>query len=265
VTAIFAHRGCCGVPAPRENTLAAFDAARRSGADGVELDVRATADGALVVHHDRAVPGAGDVGRLPVAKLPREVPLLEDALAACAGVQVDVEIKGGPDEAVLVARQLVARELAARLLVSRQLAEPGAEPGALAGVLVSSFDPECLLAVRELAPEAPTGLLVGWEGDARVALDRAAALGCATVHPHVTQVDAGLVEAARERALGLCVWTVNADADLSHMGALGVEAVVTDRVDAALAILRGPRTGVGAVAKGRLAGSPARNGGEGPG
>ena len=56
--AVFAHRGCTegGL---RENTVEAFAEARRLGADGVELDVRLTKDGALAVHHDAEVPGVG--------------------------------------------------------------------------------------------------------------------------------------------------------------------------------------------------------------
>lgn len=103
MTAVFAHRGCHGVPAPGENTLEAFAAARRAGADGVELDVRATSDGALAVRHGRLVPGLGDVTNISAAELPEDVPLLDDALDACSGMRVNVEIKGGPEEAVLVA------------------------------------------------------------------------------------------------------------------------------------------------------------------
>jgi glycerophosphoryl diester phosphodiesterase len=170
VTAIFAHRGCRGVPGTRENTVEAFAAARRVGADGVELDVRATADGALAVHHDRHVPGVGDVTNVSAAELPGDVPLLGAALQGCAGLRVNVEIKGGPPEADLVARLLLGRRDGT-----------GAHP---ADVFVSSFD------------------------------------------------------AAGARGVGLHVWTVNADADLAAMGALGVDAVITDRVAAAIGILR---------------------------
>lgn len=231
MTAIFAHRGCPGVPAPLENTVEAFAAAARAGADGVELDVRGTADGALAVHHDRHVPGAGDVTNLSAAELPENAPLLAEALNACSGLSVNVEIKGGADEALLVARLLLARGPGT-----------GAPPP---GVLVSSFVPGSLAAVREAAPKVPAGLLVDRRSDARVALGEAARLGCATFHPFVTQVDAGLADAARAAGLGLHVWTVKADDDLAAMGALGVDAVITDRVTAAVRIIRngGERTG----------------------
>ena len=65
---VFAHRGDTSSAA--ENTIGAFLAAVRAGADGVELDVRRSADGALIVHHDAAVPGVGPVSDLLVRDLP---------------------------------------------------------------------------------------------------------------------------------------------------------------------------------------------------
>ena len=70
----------------RENTVEAFAEARRLGADGVELDVRRSADGALVVHHDATSRGRGAVAELGVGRAARHVPLLADALAACDGM-----------------------------------------------------------------------------------------------------------------------------------------------------------------------------------
>ncbi len=248
MAAIFAHRGCHGVPAPRENTIDAFDAARRSGADGVELDVRATADGALAVLHDASLPGVGEVANLVAAQLPADVPLLGDALAACSGLRVNVEVKGGPEEAELVAACL--------LEVGADRSTHGAE------VLVSSFRAESLAAVLRTAPGLACGLLAAWHADAHRALRRAAELGCATFHPFVAQVDASLVAAASERGLGLHVWTVNSDADLAAMGAAGVEAVITDRVAAAIRVLRRGRADADLGSRGDHVGSPATNGGE---
>ena len=98
-TAVQAHRGS---PDPasgvRENTLDAFVRARSLGADGVELDVRLTADGGLAVHHDPVIEGSGPIGELTVGDLPDHVPLLADALEACAGMVVNIEIKNQPWE-----------------------------------------------------------------------------------------------------------------------------------------------------------------------
>src|SRR5579862_4337820 len=109
---ILAHRGAS--KGARENTVASFLEARRLGADGVELDVRRSSDGALVVHHDADVPGLGPVAALRAADLPAYVPLLDAALDACAGLVVNVELKELPGEAGYDAGYPLAR-LVARL------------------------------------------------------------------------------------------------------------------------------------------------------
>jgi glycerophosphoryl diester phosphodiesterase len=91
---VFAHRGCHDdVP---ENTMQAFAAATASGADGIETDVRVSADGFAVLIHDRVLAGC------PVSALPRaeienclghEVPTLDDALLAFPHLYWNVEIK----------------------------------------------------------------------------------------------------------------------------------------------------------------------------
>ena len=97
MTAVFAHRGC--TEGFTENTLDAFAEARRVGADGVELDVRLTADGALAVHHDAEIPGHGAIADLGVADLPAHVPLLSrrpGRLRRHGGQRRDQERPPGP-------------------------------------------------------------------------------------------------------------------------------------------------------------------------
>lgn len=106
---ILAHRGASGYAA--ENSLEAFREARKRGADGVELDVHPSADGAFIVHHDPEVPGAGPIagltqGEIRARLLPNgeAIPTLSEALAASAGLEVWVELKvlgAGRDEAFL--------------------------------------------------------------------------------------------------------------------------------------------------------------------
>ena len=110
MTAVYAHRGC--TEGFVENTLEAFAEARRLGADGVELDVRLTADGALAVHHDAEIPGIGVIGRLAVADLPVHVPLLGDVLGACEGLEVNIEIKNAPGDPACDPTEAVAALIA---------------------------------------------------------------------------------------------------------------------------------------------------------
>ena len=88
---VLAHRGASRAAA--ENTPEAFRLALALGADGVELDVRRAARGALVVHHDSVLNGC------PVRQLARPpLPSLAVALNASAGGLVDVELKTDGDE-----------------------------------------------------------------------------------------------------------------------------------------------------------------------
>jgi glycerophosphoryl diester phosphodiesterase len=226
VTLVLAHRGA---PGPwGENTVAAFVEARRLGADGVELDVRRSADGALVVHHDAEVPGVGPIARARVAELPEHVPLLAEALEACDGMVVNVEIKSDGDEALPLAT-------AAAL----------AEFGQVDRVVVSSFDVACLEAVRRAEPQITLGWLLGVGSNTAAAVARAAERGFEAVHPFVASVDADLVALAEGAGLDVRVWTVNADADLVAMAGLCVSAVITDRPAEALALVatQGPSPG----------------------
>jgi Glycerophosphoryl diester phosphodiesterase len=96
---VLAHRGAC-LRAP-ENTVEAFAVARELGADGVELDVRRTADGVLVVHHDPEVRDVGLIASMTLADLRAARPqlaTLEDALDACRGLVVNAEVKCLPWE-----------------------------------------------------------------------------------------------------------------------------------------------------------------------
>ena len=233
VTAVWAHRGCTE-PAENapggftENTLDAFAEARRRGADGVELDVRLTADGGLAIHHDAEVPGHGPVHTLGVADLPAHVPLLADALGASEGMLVNVEIKNAPQDPGWDEGEAVAALTATAI----------EEAGWTDRVLVSSFQPATLRAVQAADERLALGALWGWAAEPGPALTEAAEAGFRAVHPFVSLVTPDLVARAHDAGLAVNVWTVNAPADLAAMVALGVDAVITDRLGDALAAAR---------------------------
>jgi glycerophosphoryl diester phosphodiesterase len=226
VTAVYAHRGC--TDGFVENTLEAFAEAGRRGADGVELDVRLTADGALAVHHDAEVPGAGPVSTLRVADLPAHVPLLGDVLAVCEGMVVNVEIKNAPQDPGFDPSEAVAGLTAAAIEEARWTGR----------VLVSSFQVATLRAVQAADGRLALGALWGFGDDPGAALREAAEAGIGAVHPFVGMVTPELVVGARALGLAVNVWTVNAPHDLQAMVALGVDAVITDRLADAMAAAR---------------------------
>jgi glycerophosphoryl diester phosphodiesterase len=228
---VWAHRGARRQA--RENTVDAFRRALALGADGVELDVRRSDDDQLVVHHDAAARRLGVLAGQPFAAIRAahpEIPTLDEALDACAGVLVNVEVKNFPGEADYDADDRVAA------LVAEALDRRGGDT-----VLVSSFNLVTLDRFHRLAPAVPTGFLTlrGFEPDAavRLAHDR----GHAAVHPDVRGLRGGraaaFVDAAHHEALRVHVWTVNDPERIRRLAGAGVDAVITDVPDVARAAL----------------------------
>ncbi len=213
---VIAHRGASHLYP--ENTIAAFEGARRAGADWVELDVHLTADEVLAVHHDEHLADGRRIDAVARAALPAEVPALAEALVACGPLGVNVELKSHPParhDAVI--RQLVA-----------DLDAWGGE------VLVSSFDGTLLGRVRELAPALPTALLVlPGEGPAAV-VGACTSVGHVALHPWDGMVDEELVRACAAASLAVNVWTVDDPVRIRELQALGVQGIVTNEPEVAL-------------------------------
>ncbi|MEX2322194.1 MAG: glycerophosphodiester phosphodiesterase [Acidimicrobiia bacterium] len=228
---IVAHRGARSV-AP-ENTVEAFIRAGELGADGVELDVRLTVDGHLVVHHDALIAGeATPINGLSLIEVRRchpAVPTLSQALEACGDLWVDIEVKNNPtdpdwdpeDRAVLAAIEEIDRI------------------GARDRVLVSSFN----LPTVDTALSA--GLETGWLLPRGI--EPLTAAGEWPGHPwvlpsakavHGAMADR-VVEAFRPLGTQVGVWTVNDAAEMRRLERAGVSAIFTDDVALAVATLRG--------------------------
>jgi glycerophosphoryl diester phosphodiesterase len=212
---VLAHRGASRAAA--ENTPEAFQLALRLGADGVELDARRAGRGELVVYHDPELAGT------PVRRiLEPPLPGLATALDASAGGLVNVELKTDGDAAGGVAAAFCA-------LLHRR--------GGRDRVLASSFDPLALRTVRALRPNIPTALVIGADSDVGAALREAAIARHRALHPKSELVDRMLVEHARKLGIALHVWTVNDADEVARLARLGVDGVITDVPDIALAVL----------------------------
>jgi len=225
---VIGHRG-----APREapeNTVDAFRAARRLGADGVELDLRRTADGHPAIHHDAHLPDGRAIVDLPWAALPAGVCDLTAALDACAGLGVvNLEIKNWPPDADFDPEMAIAGSVV-ELLASRPVAERAA-------VLVSCFHEPTIDRVRTLAPDLATAWLTIGFADVAADVARVAAGGHAAVHPHHSAVDAELIKLAAEAGLAVNTWTCDLPERIRWLDELGVHGIVTNDVAGALAAL----------------------------
>lgn len=209
---VIGHRGA--PTAFQENSLEGFLAADRAGANGVELDVRRTADGALAVHHDAVLPGGLPISNIGVDQLPISVPTLPDVFAALRpDLLVDVEIKTEPP--------WEADEAAASLVVDLVR-----RTGRHAATLVTSFNLATVDVVRA------AGLRTGWltlQGyDQSWALATAVEHGHSVLLPPFESVDEALVGAAHAQGVDVWTWTVDDPADFERMRAAGVDAVITN-------------------------------------
>ena len=219
----------------------AFERAMAEGADGIELDVRTSRDGEVVVLHDvdLARVTAGRDRRAAASLSARElgavaldggarVPTLDEVLswAEGRGALVNVELKHDT-----VDRRRLARACA-RLLRAH---------AALAGrVLFSSFDPQLLAWAAWHAPEVPRALLV--HAGQRLAWTSAAsllarALGCVAVNAQHTMCSPRYVAAIRAAGLRVNAWTVDGAREAVTLAALEVDALITDDPGALLGAL----------------------------
>ena len=207
-----AHRGDWRV-AP-ENTLAAFRAALdRPACDGLEFDVRASADGVPVICHDasleRVQGQAGSVDTLVAADLGRfDVPTLAEVLEM-AGRRpfLDIELK------VEIGHVLIEVLAAGR----------GPE---LHNAVVSSFEPAALEGVARRAPAWPRWLNVAVLDRAAVA--EAVRLGCRGVAAEWHSLDADSMALARASGLEVAAWTVRRRSTFARLADLGVAAVCVE-------------------------------------
>ena len=220
---IIAHRGAAVPVSHPENTIAAFRRARSVSADWVELDVRRTADGATAIHHDAHLADGRLIVTLERKALPPHVPDLAQALAACAGMGVNIEIKNlaiDPDYDPTQALSQVVVDAVHR-------ADPPVS------VLVSSFDIDAIDRVHDLAPSLPTALLTFGIDDPLAVVEECASRGHRALHPYDPTVDAALVAAAHARGLAVNVWTVDRPDRIVALAALGVDGICTNVPDLA--------------------------------
>lgn len=217
MTLVIAHRGA-SAHAP-ENTIAAFELAGRLGADGVELDVRRSADDRLVVHHDAHLPDGRAILATASSELPAGVAVLDDALDACAGMFVNIEIKNDPQDPDHDPTDWVAWK------VATALARRGDGPR----WLVSSFRLATVDRMRHVAPSVRTAWLT-------LGLDAAIVAttvrhGHSIVHPWVGQLDRAALQAAHAVGLTVNTWTCDDPARMAELIGWGIDGICTNVPD----------------------------------
>ncbi|WP_350280445.1 glycerophosphodiester phosphodiesterase family protein [Kribbella sp. HUAS MG21] len=214
---ITGHRGALGTEP--ENTLRSFRRAVADGCDEIELDLRVSADGELVIMHDatvdRTTSGSGEVAVLTLAEL--------RALDAGAGEQVPTWAE--TVAAVDVRFQAEIKAEAAVPLLAQSLK---ADPALAARTLVTSFHPEILLAVREAFPDATTGHIFGRTPPAAEVITRTREAGATWSLCGIAGLTPEAVAALHAAGLNVTAWPVPNPETLTRATALSVDGITTD-------------------------------------
>jgi glycerophosphoryl diester phosphodiesterase len=235
---VIAHRGC-SAEAP-ENTLIAFEAAVRHGADAIELDVRLTTDGAPVVIHDatldRTTDRTGPVAALTLADLravdagwrftpdhgrthpcrggDTRIPTLGEVLWAFPRLNILVEIKE-PAAQEAVRRVLVQEDATARCVVASEHRE----------ALLAFDEPPF---VRGASAREISALYWAALVRRRVPSPGYRMLSVPLRHRGLPVPTSGFVAAARAHGCAVHVWTVNSPDTARRLWRRGVSGIVTN-------------------------------------
>ena len=224
---VLAHRGASAYTP--ENTHAAFRRAIEMGADGIETDVQASADGVLVLVHDARVDrtsnGSGRVADLTLAELQaldagawfapefagERIVTLADCLDTYGGkIPLCLEVKAPGVEAALV-EAVRQRDL-------------------LGAVQFTSFNFEAAANCRRLASETPIVGFLTRDFDAPT-IERCRDAGLSQICPHVDSVTTERVNMARAAGLGVRAWSISAREQVDRIANAGVDGATINWPD----------------------------------
>ncbi|MCL1601430.1 MAG: glycerophosphodiester phosphodiesterase, partial [Actinomycetia bacterium] len=205
--------------------IEAYRLAVEAGTDGIELDVRRTSDGVLIVSHDESYPGIGTLSSLEFSalrELAPKVPTLREAMNSIPdSVFVNVEIKNFPHEKGFDEDRTIVDETIREL---QSYDDPRR-------ILMSSFDPVSMQRVAQTAPDLLCSQLVLATVPLNNGMATAREFEMDAINPnivHVASDTASIMEALAEANLRVVVWGVNSPEDVASMATAGVDAIITD-------------------------------------
>lgn len=227
---VIAHRGFSKLYP--ENTLLAFQKAVELNADFIELDVRETIDGEVIVMHDatvdRTTDGKGSVKELTHKQIKKldagrwkgefkdiRVPSLDEVFQVVAGrkIRLLIEIKeASPGKVVELARKHNAEK----------------------GLIVGSFNIDYLIETRKTAPAVSTALITAkLPENPDILIEN----GIQIVDVEYHDLQSGRIKEFLSRGISVAVWTVDDESDMKQLSDTGISFITTNRPDICLKAL----------------------------
>ncbi|WP_410513106.1 glycerophosphodiester phosphodiesterase family protein [Paenibacillus sp. BR2-3] len=237
---IIAHRGASGY-AP-ENTMASFELAERLGADFIELDVRMSRDGELVVIHDKMVDRTTkftgyvhnytlrelqgmDVGSYFGADYSDEtIVSLQEVMDRFAGrIGILIEIKDPP------LYPGIEKKLADIVRQYQLLQDVTGNVGITGGIIIQSFDFESVRRIHSMLPGIPVAVLIHPDQHplSEETMDQLASYASYINYSH-DLLDKEIIREIHDRNREVMAWTIRNDRDMKRMKKLRVDGIITD-------------------------------------
>ena len=242
---VLAHRGA-NKRAP-QNTVPAFRKAVEFNSDGIETDVHLSKDGKIVICHNYTVDatsnGSGNISDYTCEELRKfdfgsyfgsefkgvTLPTLDECLDVVKNMRlINIEIKAPMQKNDLVKRTV----------------EMVHKYGIQDSVIISCFNPECIMESKEIDPNIRTGLLYENDDLGKEIMSFGVEKYCAQVKADAAHPDKNLIteeEVRRLHALNMAVnvWTVNEKEDILRLTDWGVDSLISDIPDYVLSVLNG--------------------------
>ncbi|GMQ98156.1 MAG: glycerophosphodiester phosphodiesterase [Acidimicrobiia bacterium] len=220
---MYAHRGDRS-RAP-DNTLEAYQLAVDAGADGIELDVRRTSDGELIMSHDDRYPGFAPFVEMTLAEirdaLPHVPTFIETLAAVPRNVWLNVEIKNFPDEADFDTSGWVVDKTIETIDACDDAAR----------ILLSSFDRESVRRAAAANPNLLRGQLIRAPFDIDTGVDVAVEVSAHALHPNMGYFGVAAKETAariKRAGLAIVVWGANTPDEVQLLLESEVDVIITD-------------------------------------
>ncbi len=235
---VIAHRGANRV-AP-QNTMDAFKNAIKFEADGFETDVHMTSDGVPVICHnytvDKTSDGKGEIAKRTLEQLRNldfgayfhpsfkgtKIPTLDEFLSLSARARIkvlNIEIKSPLDKNYTIADKII---------------EAVKAHGLFEQLIISSFDPDLLVYIKDVDEACKTGYLYSPERSITYKqvlgheVGFAKSIGADAIHPFRAFVKKSVVDEAHANGIMVNPWTVNKEKDIKKLVAMGVDGIITD-------------------------------------